>query len=314
VQFKTAACIRAHTRLNVVLSEQLFSVANRNDVVGAMKLWIEALSCVTQMNLNYKVDVIGAQGEIRQRVRDQTVDVLVLDNVDFLGMSDAGLIDGIAVGSRGGHPYSVPYLLLVNQQIDSISQLRGKRAVYHLHIGAAAALAFTATLMAENHFEGDAFFESFEPTAKAANCVLPLFFAKIQACVVDGMDWEILKELNPQLGNKLKILAQSAPVLDGVVAFTKVVTEYRQIISDNLLQMHKDSLGVQILSALRSGPLIPYRPEYPDSTREFWKRYERTLTPGEQRVWRETLRPRMPMPVRNSSGLPGAFPARSGED
>lgn len=294
------------TRLNIVLSDQLFSVANRNDVVGAMKLWVEALSCITKLNFDTKVEVLSAQSEIRQRVHEETVDVLVLDNADFLELSDAGSVEGVAVGSQGGHAYAVPYLLLVNQQIDSLSQLRGKHAAYHLHTGAAAALAFTATLMAENHLgRTDAFFESFEPTTKAANCILPLFFEKIQACVVDGHDWEMLKELNPQLGNKMKILAQSAPVLDGVVAFPKVPRPYRERIIASILQMHEDPLGAQVLSALRSGPLMPYRSEYLDSTREFWRRYERSLTPAEQRAWRETLRPRMPLSVRNSTGAPG---------
>lgn len=302
------------TRLNIVLSDQLFSAANRNDVVGAMKLWVEALSCVTQLNFDSRVEVLSAQAEIRQRVRNETVDVLVLDNADFLELSDAGLIDGVAVGSQGGHPYAMPYLLLVNRQIDSLSQLRGKRAAYHLHTGTAAALAFTATLMAENRLgRTDAFFESFDPTTKAANCILPLFFEKIQACVVDRHDWELLKELNPQLGNKMKILAQSAPVLDGVVAFTKVPSPYRERILASILQMHKDPLGARILSALRSGPLMPYRPEYLDSTREFWKQYERTLTVAEQKTWKETLRPRMPLTVRNSPGAP-AFSAGARKD
>lgn len=292
-------------RLNIVFSDELFSVANRNDVVGALKLWTEVVSCLTTLNLNSKVEVISSQSEIRRRVRENSVDIVVLDNADFLELSDAGLIDGVAVGSRDGLPYAVPYLLLVNQRIDSLNQLRGQHGIYHLHTGAAASLAFTATLMAENHLgRSGAFFASFESTTKPANCVLPLFFEKTQACVVDGHDWELLKELNPQLGRKLKILAQSEPILDGIVAFTKVPMPYREKILASLFQMHKDALGYQVLSALRSGPLLPYRPEFLDSTRAFWKRYERTLTPVELRAWRETLRTRTTLPVRSSGGAP----------
>jgi phosphonate transport system substrate-binding protein len=300
------------TRLNVIFSDQFFSVANRNDVMGAAKLWVEVVSCLTRVNFNGKVEVIGSQSEIRRRVRDNAVDVLVLDNSDFLELSDAGLIDGVAVGSQDGHPYALSYLLLVNQQIDSLSQLRGKRAVYHLHTDAAASLAFATTLIAENHLGStDTFFASFESSNKAANCVLSLFFDKIQACVVDGHDWDTIKELNPQLGKKLKILVQSVPVLDGVVAFAKPGIPYRSQILTSLMEMHKDPLGNEILMALRSGRLLPYRPEYLDSTREFWKRYERTLTPAEQREWRETRRPRTPAQIRNSTGVPSGF---SGEE
>lgn len=292
-------------RLNIVFSDELFSVANRNDVVGALKLWIEVLSCLTTLNLNSKVEVISSQSEIRRRVHENSADIVVLDNADFLELSDAGLIDGAAVGSRNGLPYAVPYLLLVNQRIESLNQLRGQHGIYHLHTSAAASLAFTATLLAENHLGSTgAFFESFESTIKLANCVLQLFFEKIQACVVDAHDWELLKELNPQLGKKLKILAQSEPVLDGVVAFTKVPMPYRERILASLLQMHKDPLGYQVISALRSGPLIPYRPEFLDSTRAFWKRYERTLAPVQLRAWKETLRTQTTLPVRSSGVAP----------
>jgi len=292
-------------RLNIVFSDELFSVANRNDVVGALKLWTEILSCLTTLNLNSKVEIISSQSEIRRRVHENSVDIVVLDNADFLELSDAGLIDGAAVGSRDGLPFAVPYLLLVNQQIDSLNQLRGQRGIYHLHTGAAASLAFATALLAESHLGSTGtFFASFESTTKPANCILPLFFAKIQACVIDGHDWDLLKELNPQLGRTLKILAQSEPILDGIVAFTKVPMPYRERILASLLQMHKDPLGNQIISALRSGPLIPYRPEFLDSTRAFWKRYERILTPVELRTWRETLRTPTTLPFRSSVGAP----------
>ena len=88
---------------------------------------------------------------------------------------------------------------------------------------------------------------------------------------------------------------------------------YRERILASLFQMHKDALGYQVLSALRSGPLLPYRPEFLDSTRAFWKRYERTLTPVELRAWRETLRTRTTLPVRSSEGRAGRHFDRRGE-
>jgi len=66
--------------------------------------------------------------------------------------------------------------------------------------------------------------------------------------------------------------------------------------------MHKQPLGDQVLKALRSGPIIPYRPEYLDSTRQFWKRYERTLTAAELKAWKDTLQPGRPHEAHNSAG------------
>ena len=290
-------------RLNVVLSNQLFSVANRTDVVGALNLWIEALSCTTKLNFNSKVDVLATQDAIRARVSEKTVDILVLDNVEFLDLSDDGLVEGIGVSSYDGRPMAFPYLLLVNQEIDSLAQLRGQSSVFYMHTGSAASVAWAVSLLSENHYgHVDDFFASFESSTKATNCILPLFFGKIQACVVDSRDWETIKELNPQLGNKLKILAQSVPVLDGITAFPRTPMPYRERIIGSIFQMHKQPLGDQVLKALRSGPIIPYRPEYLDSTRQFWKRYERTLTAAELKAWKDTLQPGRPHEAHNSAG------------
>ncbi len=283
------------TRVNIIVSERLFAVVNRNDVVGAMKVWSDLTSCVVHLNIDSKVDVIGSQSEIRQRVLDGTVDVLLLDNVEFVNLSDAGLVDGIAVASKAGSPLAYPYLLLVDRQIDSLSQLRAQRAIFYTRTGSAASLAWIATLLAKNRLGRiDNFFGPSEITTKVSNCIFPLFFGRVAACVVSGPDWEVAKEMNPQLGNKLKILAESAPVLDGVSALPRKPNPHRQDIVNSLLTMHTYPAGNQILSVFKSGPMMPYRPEYLDSTREFWKEYVRTLTPVELMAWNEWARPIVP--------------------
>jgi len=294
------------TPLNIIVSERLFSAANRNDAVGAMKIWSDLTSCIVHLNIVSTVDVIGSQSEIRRRVLDGTVDVLILDGVEFVRLSDAGLVEGIAVTSEAGHSGAKPYLLLVNQQTHSLSQLRSKRAIFYLRTDSAASLAWIATLLAQNHLgRAETFFGPSEISTKASNCILPLFFGRVDACVVSSGDWEVAKEMNPQLGKQLKILAQSSPVLDGVSALPRKPSAHRQQIIATTLTMHSYPAGSQILAVFKSGPMIAYRPEYLDSTRKFWDDYIQILTPAELAGWNESARPIVPREFKRKGGSLG---------
>jgi phosphonate transport system substrate-binding protein len=278
-------------RLNILLSQRLFVVANRNDVAAAMKKWGDVASCAIHIKVDSKVDVAQSQSEIRRRLLDKSVDVLVLDSVEFLKLSAAGLVEGVAVVSRSGQPTSFSYVLLTGDRIDTLAQLRSRSATFFPHTLSAFSVAFMDMLLARNHLgRAESFLGPSNVTNKPTDCILPLFFGRTDACVVDSYNWELAKEMNPQLGKKLKVFAQSAPLVDEVTAIPaipRMPEVQRQQIVDGLLSMHKYPAGNQILAVFKSGPMILYKPEYLDSTRAFWEEYVRILSPAERAAWGE---------------------------
>jgi phosphonate transport system substrate-binding protein len=300
----------APTPINIIVNEQILAVANRSDVVGAMQVWGELTSCIVKLNIETKVDVVGSQTEIRRRILDSKVDLLVLDSMQFTKLSDAGLLDGVAVTSNAGHPSLYTYLLLVDQQTTSLAQLHSKRAVFYATTGSSASLAWMATLLAKEHLgKIETFFGPSEISNKATSCILPLFFGRVQACIISRLDWDLVKEMNPQLGSKIKILAESRPVLESVTAMPKRLIPHRQQIIDSLLTMHNYPAGNQILSLVKSGPMIPYRPEYIESTRLFWEEYVLTLTPAERLVRNDSEQSIVPKQFGQTNGVLNNFEA-----
>ena len=210
-------------RLNILLSQRLFVVANRNDVAAAMKKWGDVASCAIHIKVDSKVDVAQSQSEIRRRLLDKSVDVLVLDSVEFLKLSAAGLVEGVAVVSRSGQPTSFSYVLLTGDRIDTLAQLRSRSATFFPHTLSAFSVAFMDMLLARNHLgRAESFLGPSNVTNKPTDCILPLFFGRTDACVVDSYNWELAKEMNPQLGKKLKVFAQSAPLVDEVTAIPAI--------------------------------------------------------------------------------------------
>jgi len=290
-------------KLYVLMSERLFSAINRTDAAAALKIWGELVTCLQHLDVETKVEMIDAPQELRQRVINRTAHVLIVDSVEFIALSDAGLVEGAGVASSDGQPLAPAYVLLVNSQMDSLSQLRGKRAVFYMRTASAASVAWMSILLANQHLGNvEGFFSSAEISTNPSNCILPLFFGRIDACVIDSRNWGIAREMNPQLQTKLKVLTQSVAVLSGVAAVPKFPIDNRQQVVESLFQIHKYPVGQQILTVFRSGPIIPYRPEYIESTRQFWTEYERTLSPAQLKQWNLSLLPILPAQSQAASG------------
>lgn len=84
---------------------------------------------------------------------------------------------------------------------------------------------------------------------------MPLFFRRIDACVVDSGNWEAMKELNPQLG-RLRVVARSEPYLEGVVAMPLQPHPHQDELVASLLNLHKTPAGEQLGIVFRIGPLV----------------------------------------------------------
>lgn len=300
--------------LHILVSERLFSALNRTDAVASLKIWADLISCSQHLELDTKVQLVSDQGELRRRIVARAAQVLILDSVEFLALSDEDLVEGIGLPSSAGQLLAPEFVLLVDSKTDSLTQLRGKRIIFYLRTGSAASVAWISTLLSNQQL-GDVqtFFLSQNTAETPNNCILPLFFGRADACVIDMRSWSVAREMNPQIAVKVKALTQSIPVIAGVVALTKAPVEHRAEVTQSLLNLHKQPVGQQILTIFRSGPMIAFRPEYCESTRRFWKEYESTLNAAQAKAWSRTLMPKMPV---DSSGAghetSSASPSRVG--
>ena len=87
--------------------------------------------------------------------------------------------------------------------------------------------------------------------------------------------FQTMVELNPQLGQNLDIICRSPQLLRGVVCFrTNYEEKYKDAVKKTLKELHKDLDGQQILLVMREEKLLPYRPQYMETSRELFKSYQ----------------------------------------
>ncbi|MEO8592048.1 MAG: PhnD/SsuA/transferrin family substrate-binding protein [Candidatus Solibacter sp.] len=268
------------TRLYVVASENMLAGVNPRDAIASMSIWIKQLGKMRGFDCEYKVDTAVSLGQVRQRLKEHTADLLVLDTPDYLSLGDEALVEAIAVGTNRGQLAAFPYLLLSNDAAgaDPLAGLRGKRIIVASRTKSNTRLVWLDTLVAENCLgRAASFFSSVELSYHGSSCILPLFFGKIDACVVDSNSWESVKELNPQLG-RLKTLARSEAFLEGLLAMpVQFRHPYQSEVVNAILTLHKTLAGEQLGVVFKAGPQVPAEKAQFESVRALWSKYRRLV-------------------------------------
>jgi ABC-type phosphate/phosphonate transport system substrate-binding protein len=109
---------------------------------------------------------------------------------------------------------------------------------------------------------------------KSQGCVLAVFFGTVDACVVDEVNLDLAKEMNPQLA-QLKVLVRSRPIIESIVATPIEPHPYLKEWKEAMLSGHQDPRGRQILMVFKTDRVVPIQPADLDSARELWRDYFR---------------------------------------
>ena len=85
--------------------------------------------------------------------------------------------------------------------------------------------------------------------AKVSKVVLPVFFRKLDACIVTKRGFETMSELNPQTGQQLKTLAVSPALVPFLFCFRADYTSpiRKQVVAE-ISKWHTTPAGRQILT------------------------------------------------------------------
>ncbi|MCL4813904.1 MAG: PhnD/SsuA/transferrin family substrate-binding protein [Vicinamibacteraceae bacterium] len=97
--------------------------------------------------------------------------------------------------------------------------------------------------------------------SKPARAVLPVFFGQQDACLTTQYGFELMVELNPQLGTGLTVVASSPPMVHSVVVFDRRFSPAnRDKVVTSLLALHESPRGQQVLSLFGLDRLVEGTP------------------------------------------------------
>ena len=265
-------------RLYGVAISRTFSNVNRDDARAALRAWFNIVAKQRGFVLDSKMDIVDSVTEVRERLENHSADLIMLGVPDYLALESTRLVVPVLTHARnaqGGGQYS--YVLVVNgsSAATSLAGLRGKNILAFSRNGVNTGIAWVDVLLGKEKLgRAASFFASVKVPAKAQACVLPVFFGTVDACVVDEVNLDLAKEMNPQLG-QLKVLARSRPMIESVIATPAEEGPFRKDLIDSILSLHQDPRGRQLLMVFKTERVVRLQPGDIDSARELWRDYYR---------------------------------------
>jgi ABC-type phosphate/phosphonate transport system substrate-binding protein len=273
--------------LKSVASGAVFEHVNHDDARTVMKVWFDRLAKQRGVPVDSSVEILDGPGEIRRRLENHSAEILVLTVFEFLELERSHLVIPVltnAFTTQGVAPFSYLVLVRPSSPVTSVADLRGKNLLAYSRGGSnTAGIWLDVLLSKESLGRAASFFASFQAAEKAQDCILSLFFGRVDACATDEISLNLAKEMNPQLA-QLRVIARSRPMIASVIATPMEPFPYRSELIEAMLDFRKDPRGLQLLQLFKTESVVRLQPGDLDSARELFADYNRIRVPAEKRA------------------------------
>jgi phosphonate transport system substrate-binding protein len=262
-----------------------FRTVNVNDATAAFRVF--ALNLAHRRGyklLSLDTRVFEDPAECEAEIKKGAINLAILDTWDYLGMDIQAVMPPVAVHLERGTPLR-EYLLLTRRggEVTGLADLRGKDlAVLDGKGGDLSRAWLDHLLLGQRLGPKESFFRKLDFVAKPTAAVLPVFFGSKAACLVDRGAFQVMSELNPQVGQQLAILAASDPYLESITCVGRSgwpSEGARQALIDSITTLHVEPAGRQILDMFKVDQIAPFKDEYLDSVRQLRAASQRSAKP-----------------------------------
>ncbi len=234
------------------------SEVNFKNIQAAWELWHEGLAQKTGLRAEHLF--YSDLPSLAQDFADGKLDLVDTTSVNFLRMRPlihaqmAEDLYGVVQDGKLTHRYMV--LVRDDSAIDTLGQLKG--ATLLMKQNEKTGRLFLNTLLRMQDFPGiRTFFGTVQETETLSQAVLALFFHEGDACITTEAVFDIMTELNPQIGEQLIVLFTSPDIVNSVFFFHKDYDpRAKAAILDQALHLEDSEFGRQILKLYKIDRLI----------------------------------------------------------
>jgi phosphonate transport system substrate-binding protein len=249
--------------LNVGFTRYAFSNVDRNDAEAAFKVFVQTIARKRGYDITSTTHVFEDATDFEPAILSGKINLVVIDTWRFLAMNIQAVVTPCFVTANRGNS-GKRYVVLTRQgsRLDKLEDLRGKEILEIEVTNANLGRSWLETLLMSSGLGTQVtFFSQVQSVNKSSAAVLPVFFGQKPACLVDEAGFEVMKELNPQVGKMLQAVRTSELLADGMICLRNdgwpSEQQKRDIISA-LAELHSDPAGQQILTLFKISQLLPY--------------------------------------------------------
>jgi ABC-type phosphate/phosphonate transport system substrate-binding protein len=244
------------------------------DAISAFRIYVDELA--GQMNHTGSVLLYDTLDGAMKDVENNKVDLVSMTSIEYLRLKHKAFIEPAFAYMRGGKTTQTYHLLIhANKGYSSLSDLKGKKLVI-VKMDATSLLFLNTALLKQRLPEMKDLFSVVEEKSKPAQAVLSVFFGQSDACLINDVTFQTMKDMNPQLGKNLEILATSPELLDNLTVFRKnMESTMKQKVFDVSRRLKTTARGKQILALFKVDDLVPMKEIDLVGIRELLNEYDR---------------------------------------
>ena len=265
--------------LTVGFTESAFLGVNQADLAAGYKVLAQMVGERRGYEIVSEVRAFKDADDIETLLFDETVRVVVMSSWVFLDIDTRGLTPMFIGSLETGLGRSYVLLARRDREWNTLADLRGTDLVVFELANASLGRYWIEVLVEESGLGGAGdFFAHRQYVHRPSSAVLPVFFGNKQACVVDREGFELMKEMNPQLGRELQVIAESDVLVDTVMCLRNDSWPeggFRGDLIQTLGELHRETAGAQILTLFKTDQLVPFREEYLANTRALRAAHDR---------------------------------------
>lgn len=275
--------------LTVGFSDKVFYDVSVNDARAVTEIWTRTL--IKEINKTVEspqssTTIYRDLPSIVKAVRTKVVDLLCLLPLEFLEVNREAPLEPLLTAVPWGS-FNYNYAVLVRQDsgIEDVRQLADEELIA-LDMWTKADIPqfwLDTLLLREGRAESKGFFRSVRRVGKAPQAITLVFFGQAKACLVPLQAFETMVELNPQLGEQLRVLAKSPGYCYGLIcARPDIYLKYRDLMDEGLSAFEDTPQGRQLTTVFKLDRLVPFEASHLESVRGLVQEYEQ-LKRGDRR-------------------------------
>ena len=259
--------------LTVGFTRAAFLNMNPSDVESAFKVLAQTVGRKRGYLITSKTRIFEDTADFEAAIKNGAVNLPIFDAWTYLAMDIERLVTPLYVSSERGQ-VGKQYVVLTRHGsgLNDLVDLRGKNIAALETANTTLGLSWLDTLLLTNRLGTHAtFFNHAQSVGKPSAAVLPVFFGKKHACVVDTASFDVMKELNPQVGKELQSMTISESFVDAFICLSNFGWSsegFKRDLIQALGELHLEPAGQQLLTLFKTSQLVPFKETHMETVRQ----------------------------------------------
>jgi ABC-type phosphate/phosphonate transport system substrate-binding protein len=265
-----------------VMADTIEGAVNQDDALAKTKVWCATIFENTGFSGTDAIVLKDAASAVAM-INANELDVLGIPTYQYLEHEKNINADPAMTYLHDGN-VTVEYVLIVTKEmkITDIGALKDKRITLLVHGLNVMTRLWGDFLLMKSGIAGgmDSYFKEVKEVQKSSQAILPVFFGQKESAIVTRSSYDAAVALNPQIGNKVTVLASSPPLVPMVTCIRRTLDPaLKSRITTKAITLHQTPSGLQSFTMFKIDRFVLWEPSYADTTRTLMRQMKE-LTAG----------------------------------